>query len=136
MCGVLPAKSVLPTRVFRSTAGKAIVEECYRRRIALRATLSPRFQRGGPLVRSVMLKGVIMDVLGGILESCGALMVFCGAIWFLVVAFRENVWWGLGCLFINVLILVFLIKYFDKSNKPFGVLAIGLLLMFVGEKIW
>ena len=49
-----------------------------------------------------------------------SLVVFCfGGIWFLVTAFRQSIWWGLGCLFIPIFQLIFLFVHWSEAKKPF-----------------
>lgn len=42
-------------------------------------------------------------------------------IWVVVIAFKQDVIWGLGCLFIPLIIIVFGIIHWDKAKKPFMV---------------
>ncbi len=56
-------------------------------------------------------------------------------IWFLVVAFKESVLWGLGCLLVPFVSLIFLIIHWQDAKRPFlwsllavVPLVIGLLL--------
>lgn len=41
----------------------------------------------------------------------GLAILFIGTIWFLIVAFSENILWGLGCLFLVPVSLIFLIMH-------------------------
>lgn len=59
----------------------------------------------------------------------GAIIAFIGGIWFLVEAFRTSIWWGLGCLFISIVELIFLIVHWDRASKPFWLSLIGGLIM-------
>jgi hypothetical protein len=40
-------------------------------------------------------------------------------IWTVVIAFKEHILWGLGSLFVPLVIIVFGIMYWDKAKKPF-----------------
>lgn len=40
-------------------------------------------------------------------------------IWFLIVAFKQSVLWGLGCLFVPFVSLVFLIMHWQEAKRPF-----------------
>ncbi len=64
--------------------------------------------------------------------SAGSLVVLVGSILFLIAAFRESILWGLGCLFISPLSLIFLIVHWSKAKNAFFVQVIGLLLMAAG----
>lgn len=69
--------------------------------------------------------GGVQDVAVAILMGVGYIMAFGGGVWFLVVSFKESVWWGLGCLFISLVQLIFLIMYWHDVKKPFGLQLLG-----------
>ena len=62
----------------------------------------------------------------------GGLIAFVGAIWMLVVAFRTSVLWGLGCLIVPFVSLIFLVLYWSDAKKPFLYQVLGAILMGVG----
>ena len=72
-----------------------------------------------------------METLGMIIWGIGGIVCLIGGIWFLVVAFRETIWWGLGCLFIPIVALVFLIMHWGDAAKPFFVSLLGVVIMVV-----
>lgn len=61
----------------------------------------------------------------------GAALILCAiaSIWFLVVAFKENVLWGLAILFLPIAGLIFLIIYWEDVRLPFLLNLIGCILM-------
>jgi WD40 repeat protein len=73
-----------------------------------------------------------MVVVGVALFEVGLVIALTGSIWFLVRAFRESFLWGLGCLLIPFVALVFLIKHFSKVAVPFAVYLAGTALLGVG----
>ncbi len=73
-----------------------------------------------------------MEVIGMMLFGVGLIMGLIGGIWFLVVAFQENVLWGLGCLFVPFVSLIFLIMHCDKAGKPFLIQLAGVVPMVAG----
>ena len=73
-----------------------------------------------------------MEVIGLILVAVGLIVALVGGIWFLVVAFQESVIWGLGCLFVPFVSLVFLVMHWDKAGKPFLIELAGIVPMFLG----
>ncbi len=73
-----------------------------------------------------------MEVLGMMLMVVGIIGALIGGIWFLVVAFQESVLWGLGCLFVPFVSLIFLIMHWDKAGKPFLIQLAGIVPMVVG----
>ena len=72
-----------------------------------------------------------METVGMIIWGIGGLVAFIGFIWFLVVAFRQTIWWGLGSLFIPIVALIFLIMHWGDAAKPFFVWLIGAVIMIV-----
>ncbi len=52
-------------------------------------------------------------------------------IWVVVIAFKEDVIWGLGCLFIPLIIIVFGIMHWDKCKKPFLVYVVTSIILGV-----
>lgn len=58
----------------------------------------------------------------------GMVLALASGIWFLVIAFKENVWWGFGCMLVPFAALVFVILYFRKAWLPF---AVNLLASFI-----
>ena len=67
------------------------------------------------------------------LMGIGAIIAVIAGIWFLVVAFSESVLWGLGCLLIPFVSLIFLIMHWDKAGKPFLVNVLGFALILGGS---
>ncbi len=73
-----------------------------------------------------------MEILGLLLMGVGGIAVAIGGIWFLVVAFQESVLWGIGCLIIPLVSLIFLIMHFDKAWRPFALQIAGLVPLYLG----
>ena len=71
-----------------------------------------------------------MEIIITALIILGGLLAVVGGIWFLVESFRESIWWGLGCLLISPVQLVFLIMHWPVAKKPFGVQMLGLAIIF------
>lgn len=62
----------------------------------------------------------------------GFIIMLVGGIWLLIEAFKESVLWGLGCLFIPIVSLIFVILHWDKAGKPFLIQIVGLILFAIG----
>lgn len=62
---------------------------------------------------------------GEMLFLGGLVAMIVAQLWFIVLAFKQHWAWGLGCLFVPFISLVFLIVHFSKAWKP-------LILGFVG----
>jgi hypothetical protein len=54
-----------------------------------------------------------------ILLIAAGLVSLLGSLWFLMVAFRAGIVWGLACLFIPFAALVFLAMHWEEAKKPF-----------------
>ena len=65
-----------------------------------------------------------------VVMAIGWLVCAIGGIWSLVVAFRTSILWGLGCLFVPFVSLIFLILHWHDAKKPFGVELLGLAIIF------
>lgn len=76
-----------------------------------------------------------MELIGLILIGLGFMVVLISGIWFLVVAFRESVLWGLACLFIPIAQLFFLIVHWPVAKRPFLYQLSGLVLIIIGALI-
>jgi len=63
--------------------------------------------------------------------SIGYILSFIASIWFLVVAFKENIFWGLGCLFLGIVSLIFLFVHWHEAKKPFLLSFLGVIVIIV-----
>lgn len=73
--------------------------------------------------------------MGSLLLILGSILLIGGGIWLLVVAFQESLLWGLGCLLIPFVSLVFVIMNWSESKNPFLVQIAGLVLCVLGVVI-
>jgi hypothetical protein len=73
-----------------------------------------------------------MGIIGEGLLVIGWLVSIVGSIMLLVVAFKESVWWGLGCIFIPFVALIFLIMHWAVAKKPFFIELAGAVLIIIG----
>jgi len=74
-----------------------------------------------------------MSIIAGLLVFGGAITAFIGGIWILVLAFQKSVLWGLGCLVIPLVSLVFVIMNWEETKKPFGINVLGAVIMVIGS---
>ncbi len=70
--------------------------------------------------------------MGALLVLVGGLICFIGGIWFLIMAFSENILWGLACLFLPIVSFIFLILHWDKAGPPFFVQIVGWVFVIAG----
>ena len=64
------------------------------------------------------------------LALIGVLLAVIGNLWIVVLAFRTGLLWGLGCLFVPLVGLVYCALNFRETWKPLVVAMIGLALFF------
>ena len=70
--------------------------------------------------------------MGSLLYYLGIVIGLIGGIWLLVVAFKESILWGLGCLFLPIVSLVFAIMFWPKAGKPFLIGVAGGIIAYIG----
>ncbi|MCH2176476.1 MAG: hypothetical protein MK193_12190 [Lentisphaeria bacterium] len=73
-----------------------------------------------------------MAALGSLLLFIACILALISWIWFIIEAFKVDILWGLACLFLPIVPLIFLIFYWDKASKPFWLLILALLCSFAG----
>lgn len=71
-------------------------------------------------------------MLATMLVLVGLLLVLIGALAFLLAAFREDLLWGLGVLFVPPLGLVFLIVHWPVAKHGFFLKLWGIALVVLG----
>ena len=55
----------------------------------------------------------------------GLVIFIIGGIGFLIAAFKTSLLWGLGCLFISPIQIIYLFVHWDSAKKPFFIQLIG-----------
>ncbi|HWF18825.1 MAG TPA: hypothetical protein VG754_06130 [Verrucomicrobiae bacterium] len=78
---------------------------------------------------------VIMAILTLVLIGIGRIVALIGGIMFLIVAFQESVLWGIGCLLVPFVSLIFLVLHWAEAKKTFFIQLAGLALVFIGVLI-
>lgn len=68
------------------------------------------------------------------LTLIGLCLFVAAQVWFVVEAFRQGVWWGLGMLIIPFVSIMFLARHWSRARWPFFVQISGLALC-VAEKV-
>lgn len=64
-----------------------------------------------------------------IIVLLGAAFLLIGGILLLIEAFKTSILWGLGCLFITPISLIFIFAHWDRAKNPFILQLIGLALV-------
>ena len=73
--------------------------------------------------------------MGTLLFVFGGILALVGAIWLLVEAFRENIWWGLGTLLTGVVGLIFAVVHWDRGGRPLMTEAAGIVVAALGASM-
>ena len=73
-----------------------------------------------------------MDLIASSLILLGFVIFIVGGFWFLVAASRENVLWGLACLFVPIVQLFFLIAHWPEAKRPFFLQLLAFVMIIVG----
>lgn len=68
-----------------------------------------------------------------ILVYLGLFVFVIGGIGTLIAAFKTSVWWGLGCLLIAPVSLLFLIMNWSVAKNPFFLQLVGVGIMLLGS---
>jgi hypothetical protein len=66
------------------------------------------------MAMALLVVGIILSVVGGI--------------WLLITAFQESVGWGVACLLLPIVTLIFVFLHWEESKKPFLISLAGNLL--------
>jgi hypothetical protein len=69
--------------------------------------------------------------LNSVLLITGIIVLLTGSIGFLIVAFRENILWGLGCMFLPFVSFIFLWLHWRSVSKLFFISMSGITLLFL-----
>ncbi len=67
-----------------------------------------------------------------VVHTLGLLLFVVGAIWIVVNAFGQSVWWGLGSLLVPFVALIFALLNFAENKLPLLLYVVGTVLLFMG----
>ncbi len=67
------------------------------------------------------------------LAFIGLGILVIGGIGFLVAAFKESVWWFIGCILLSPVSLLFLILHWHEAKNPFFLQLAGLIVIFIAD---
>ncbi|EXJ10904.1 hypothetical protein [Nitrincola nitratireducens] len=62
----------------------------------------------------------------------GILIFVVGGIGTLIAAFKTHILWGIACILIAPVSLIFLILHWDVAKNPFFLQLVGFATMFIG----
>lgn len=69
------------------------------------------------------------------LLSVGLGIFIIGGIGTLIAAFKTSILWGIGCLLIAPVSLLFLIMHWNNAKNPFFLQLIGFGIIFLGSNV-
>ena len=58
-------------------------------------------------------------------------VMIIGGIGFLIAAFKQSIWWGLGCILLSPVSLIFLILHWPDAKNPFFLQLVGVGIVFL-----
>ena len=70
--------------------------------------------------------------MSDIISIIGILIFVIGGILFLIESFKESIIWGLACLLITPVALVFTVIHWDVAKKPFLIQLAGFGVLLIG----
>ena len=76
-----------------------------------------------------------MSTLGSVLTVIGYLVAAAGGIWIIVIAFQDSIVWGLGCLFVPCVQLIYAITHWEDTKVPFLINIGGCVLVALGTAV-
>ena len=76
-----------------------------------------------------------MEAISGLALGLGIILGLVGSIWIIVNAFKDSILWGLLCLLISPIQLVYAFMNLDTCKKPLGILVVGVVLYVVGTVV-
>ncbi|SDU14069.1 hypothetical protein SAMN05216210_2008 [Halopseudomonas salegens] len=68
-----------------------------------------------------------------LLTYLGVGIAIIGALGFLIAAFQQSIWWGLGCFFLSPISFVFLVIHWSEAKNPFFLQLIGLAIIMLAS---
>jgi hypothetical protein len=67
------------------------------------------------------------------LGMLGMVILLIGNVWIAVKAFQKGILWGLGCLIVPFVSLIFVIMHWAETKIPFIVSLAGIVLIILGR---
>ncbi len=74
----------------------------------------------------------MLDAIRAVILLAAYAAFAVGSIWMIIRAFRTGVLWGLACLFISPVMILFAVTHWSAARDPLLLQVSGFLLFFVG----
>ena len=68
-----------------------------------------------------------------LLAIVGLALLLISGIWLLILSFQTSILWGLACLFIPFVSLIFVVMHWDDAKKPFLISLAGTVLVVIAR---
>ncbi len=65
----------------------------------------------------------------------GLIIGTIGGIWLIIISFKTSLLWGLGCLFVPLVSLVFIIVHWREAKGAFALNVIGVFIVMAGAAV-
>lgn len=72
-----------------------------------------------------------MQTLGMVAIIIGYVVCLVGSIWLLVEAFKQSILWGIGCLLLAPVTIIFMIVHWPVAKRPFFLWLKGLAVVLI-----
>jgi hypothetical protein len=69
------------------------------------------------------------------LQVIGTIIALIGWVWLLIIAFSENIGWGIGSLLCGIVALIFAITRWPETKTPALLYIAGILISAIGGAI-
>ncbi len=66
-----------------------------------------------------------------ILSPLGILIIIIGGIGFLIAAFRSSILWGLFCILIAPVSIIYLVLHWSEAKNPFFLQLLGVAVLLI-----
>ena len=73
-----------------------------------------------------------LEIVGIALTLIGGIMILFYGVQILILAFQASIFWGLGCLLIPFVDLIFVVVHWDTTKTPFLRILLAMPLVIVG----
>ena len=73
--------------------------------------------------------------MGDIVGVIGIIIFVIGGILLLIESFKQSILWGIFCLLVTPVVLVFTVMHWDAAKKPFLIQLAGIGVLLMGSFI-
>jgi hypothetical protein len=77
----------------------------------------------------------VIDVIKTVILLAASAALAGGSLWRVIRAFRAGVLWGLACLLVSPVMILFAITHWSASRDPVLLQVVGVLLFVVGASL-